>query len=78
MKKSMKTDVVETDFGVFIRDGREARGMTQREVAPLLGVSQGYYGQIELGIRHVDFVMAMRICQILELDINDFIKKYMK
>ena len=78
MKKTISTESVESDFGAFIRDGREAKGMSQREVAPLLDISQGYYGQIELGIRHVDFVMALRICQVLDLDINTFVKKYVK
>lgn len=66
-------------FGKFIKEGRERRDMYQAEVAALIGVSQPYYSMIEQGNkdRNVDLVLALKICQVLRLDINDFIKQYM-
>ena len=66
-------------FGKFIREGRMKRDMYQHEVAALLGITQAYYSMIEQGNkdRNVDLVLALRICQVLRLDINDFIKQYM-
>lgn len=61
-------------FGKFIREGRERKGLFQADVADKLGISQGYYSHIERGTRTVDFVVALKICQFLGLDINDFVK----
>lgn len=65
-------------FGEFIKDGREKRRLYQSDVAEKLGVTQVYYSHIERGKRNVDLVVAMRICQILELDLQDYISQYMK
>ena len=66
-------------FGKFIKEGREKRDMLQSEVATLVGISQPYYSMIEKGTkeRNVDLVLSLKICQVLKLDINDFIKQYM-
>ena len=66
-------------FGNFIKEGREKKDMLQSEVAALVGITQPYYSVIERGSkdRNVDLVLALKICQVLHLDINDFIKQYM-
>jgi transcriptional regulator with XRE-family HTH domain len=64
-------------FGKFIRDGRERKDLFQSDVAELLGISQPFYSMIERGERQVDFVLALEICKVLGLDINDFIRTYM-
>lgn len=66
-------------FGKFIKEGREKQDMFQSEVATSVGISQPYYSMIEQGAkeRNVDLVLALKICQVLKLDINDFIKQYM-
>lgn len=65
-------------FGEFIRTKREQLGMYQQDVASELGISQVYYSQIERGIRNVDLVLALEICTILKLNINDYIKSYIR
>ena len=67
-------------FGQFIKEGREKKDMYQSEVAALVGISQPYYSLIERGLddRNLNFVLALKICQVLRLDMNDFIKQYMK
>lgn len=66
-------------FGQFIKEGREKRDMLQEEVAQLVGISQSYYSRIERGSkdRNVDLVVALKICQVLRLDLSDFIRPYM-
>jgi transcriptional regulator with XRE-family HTH domain len=66
-------------FGNFIKEGREKRDMYQAEVAALVGISQAYLSYIERGSkdRNVDLVLALKLCQVLRLDLNDFIKQYM-
>lgn len=77
MKKIENSECLKA-FGAFIKDGREYRDMYQAEVAKLVGVSQSYYSEIENGKKNVDLVMAMKICQILRLDLNEYIERYMK
>ena len=60
-------------FGHFVKTGRERTGLYQREVAALVGLSQGYYSQIESGTRQVSLPLALSICAALELNFNDFV-----
>ena len=65
-------------FGKFIKEGRERKKLYQENIATQLGISQVYYSMIERGERNVDLFLAMRICQILNLDLHDYIKAYME
>ncbi len=65
------------EFGQFIRSKRETLGLYQSDVASRLGVSQVYYSQIECGKRNTDLVLALKICQILNLNLSDYIKEYL-
>ncbi len=66
-------------FGKFIKEGREKKEMFQKEVAELSGITQSYYSMIENGSkeRNVDLVLAMKICKALDLDLSEFIKRYL-
>lgn len=75
--KKIQNSECQSSFGEFIKKGRESRGLTQGEVATLLGMSQSYYGYIERGERNVDLVVAMKICRVLRLDLSDYIKEYL-
>ena len=75
--KKIENSECQIQFGEFLRKGRERRDMLQQEVASLAGISQGFYSLLERGERNVDFVLALKLCQILRLDMNTFIKQYM-
>ena len=79
MKKIENSECL-AGFGKFIKEGREKKDMFQSEVAALVGITQPYYSMIEQGNkdRNVDLVLALKICQVLRLDINEFIKQYMQ
>lgn len=62
------------NFGEWIRGEREKKELSQTEVAAELGVHRTYYGKIELAQREVDLTTAMEICNVLGLDLSDFIK----
>ena len=64
-------------FGKFIKEGREQQHSFQSQVAEVLKISQQYYSSIENGVRNVDFVLALKICDTLKLNINDFIDSYL-
>lgn len=65
-------------FGSFIREGRRAMKLTQAEVCKSLNIAQSYYSYIETGRSNVDFGLAMEICSLLELNINDLVRRYKK
>lgn len=75
--KKIENSECQVEFGKFLREGRERRNMLQSEVCSLAGISQGFYSQLESGTRNIDFALALRLCQILRLDLNVFIKRYM-
>ena len=52
------------------------KDVSESQVAETVNISQQYYSQIENGIRNVDLVLAMKICESLQLSLNDFIKIY--
>lgn len=78
MKKIENSECL-AGFGNFIKEGRKKKDMLQSEVAVQVGITQPYYSMIERGAedRNVDLVLALKICQALNLDINEFIKQYM-
>ena len=65
-------------FGRFIKQGREAKKLYQSQVATSLDLSQQYYSLIETGARNVDLVLALKICEVLQLNLSDFIRTYIK
>ena len=73
--KMIEKEKVSKEFGAFIREAREKRGMYQADIAEKLGVSRAYYTHIEAGNREIYFTTAINICQILNLDINEFMKR---
>lgn len=64
-------------FGKYIKTARERKGISQSEIANILGVSQPYYSRIESGQRDVDLAFAFKICDVIGVDIRDFANKYL-
>ena len=70
------TPVLSLTFGDFIRNARLAKNLTQNEVATIAKVEQAYLSKVERGLREPSLSIALRICDALALDINDFVKNY--
>ena len=75
--KKIENSVCLSDFGERVKAARIRKGLSQTEVAFAVGVNQSQYCRIESAKREVDLITAMRICQVLGLDLSDFIKDYM-
>ena len=73
--KTIDKEIITPEFGQFIREAREMKGLYQWEVADQLGVSRAYYTHIEQGGRDIYFTAAVNICRILDLDLGDFMKR---
>lgn len=59
-------------FGDKIRDARKAAGLTQRQLADRLGVSNTSISNWEKGLSRPDADMIQKLCCILSLDPNYF------
>lgn len=74
----MNTDTpgLKFTFGNFVRSARIEQNLTQREVAERARVEQAYLSKVERGAREPSLSIALRICDVLGLDLNDFAKQY--
>lgn len=73
--KIIDKEKVALEFGQYIREARERNGLYQAFVAEQLNVSRSYYTMIEKGQREIYFTLAINICRVLDLDINEFAKR---
>ena len=73
--KAIDKEQISVEFGTFIREAREQKGLYQADVAEKIGVSRSYYAFIENGKRDIYFTLAVNLCRVLDLNINDFMKK---
>jgi transcriptional regulator with XRE-family HTH domain len=63
-----------TIFREHLQQARIDAGLTQNELAKKLGWDQTYVSKIERGVRRVDVVELMGICDVLGLDSGEFVK----
>lgn len=76
--KDLSKEKIVKEFGLFIREARESKGLYQSDVSAKIGVSRGYYAHLEAGDRDISFALAMKICHALGLDLNEFVKLMIK
>ena len=58
------------DIGGKIRDAREDKDLTQRDMANLIPMNQSNYSKIERNLQEPSMEQFRRICQILKLNPN--------
>lgn len=64
-------------FGEFIRLRRLQLNLTQFDVADRAGTTQGYISKVEKGLKEPTITLALKICEVLNLNINDFAIDYL-
>ena len=57
-------------IGDLIRMKREEHGLTQEQLAELIGKSAGYIGQLERGLSMASIPTLKRLVNVLSLDAN--------
>ena len=57
----------------MLRSLREAKGVTQEQLASKLNISQGIVSKIESCERRIDFIETRNICNSLEFAFSDFV-----
>ena len=71
----MTTDTpVLVTFGDFIKIARLSQRLSQGEVASVAKIEQSYLSKIERGIKEPTLGVALRLCDALHLDINEFVR----
>lgn len=55
-------------LGNWLREQRKAKGLTMRDMAAISGLPHSYFGKIEQGIRGMDILEFIELCNWLSLD----------
>lgn len=58
-----------------IKEARKAKGLTQEQLAKLVGVTQGAVAQWEKGIAHPSFDKLKSVADALEITADELLKK---
>jgi transcriptional regulator with XRE-family HTH domain len=74
MAKRVKNDVRER-FGFAVRVLREARGLTQEELAHRSGIHRTYLSDLERGTRNVALVNIERLANSLTVSLGELFAK---
>lgn len=64
-------------FGKFIKQRRELLELHQKDIAEKVGISQPYLSYLERGERDIDLSLVLNLCEVLGLDIKEFIENYL-
>ena len=62
-------------LGSYIKSRRKNLGMTQKQLAGKVGVTDVTISRYENGEREPSFTEFIKLCEVLSLNINDFIGK---
>ena len=62
------------DFNVTLRELRDARGLTQEQVAEAAGTSQSHYSKIELGRVSPTIRTVKKLANVLGVDPMDLLR----
>ena len=55
----------------LLKDHRLSKSLTQKELAKQLNISERHYQNIEYGKVNPSIKLALRLCEILEIDLAD-------
>jgi transcriptional regulator with XRE-family HTH domain len=74
MAKSGGRDIRER-FGLAVKLGREALGLTQEELAERAGIHRTYLSDVERGSRNVSLVNIERLASALSLEVSELFRR---
>ena len=61
-------------MGRFMREIRESKGITQAQMADILGVSQAAVSKLEAGIIQVNVFKVAAYASLIKIKVSDFFK----
>lgn len=65
-------------FGSIVKNKRLQLGITQEKLAELAGISIVYCRDLEKGKSRSSWVIWLKLCVVLKIDINSIIENYIK
>ena len=76
MTYTVNEKALKRQFGKIIRAGRKKKKLTQERLSELTGITQAYLRDIEHGNSTVTWIIWLRLCTVLDLDIPKFQEEY--
>lgn len=76
MEKKVHNAALLSEFGAIIHKSRTEKGITQEGLSELAGITDVYLRNLECGSCTATWVIWLRLCTILNIDIPEFQKKY--
>jgi len=68
-------NAVKKEIGQRLRDARRRRGMTQVELAAILGANQTYVSSVERADRGITIQQLFRLCNALKISPTEIIRE---
>lgn len=65
-------------FGETVRAARKKQGITQKELAQIVGITPTYCRCIEKGKYSPTWIIWLKICTVLDIDIQKLAEQYIK
>lgn len=62
-------------IGAHIKEARKLKGLTQKEVAKSLFMTQQQYSRFENGIYELNYSQILKICDLLDITPNEIFDK---
>ena len=76
MEKDNYKAALLSEFGAIIQKSRVERGFTQEGLSELAGITDVYLRNLECGTSTATWVIWLKLCTILNIDIPELQKKY--
>ncbi|MDE7362988.1 MAG: helix-turn-helix transcriptional regulator [Oscillospiraceae bacterium] len=76
MAKTTDDSALKKEFGTIIRTARQRKKMTQEKLSELTGITEVYLRDLEYGNYTATWIIWLRLCTVLDVDIIKFQKKY--
>ncbi|MBD5129726.1 MAG: helix-turn-helix transcriptional regulator [Ruminococcaceae bacterium] len=76
MAKKFDDEALKREFGTIIRTKRQKKQITQERLSELTGITVVYLRNLENGHYTATWIIWLRLCTVLELDVQGIQKKY--
>lgn len=76
MTKNMYNAALLSEFGAIVHKSRTEKGYTQEWLSELAGITDVYLRNLECGSCTATWVIWLKLCTILSINVPEFQKKY--
>lgn len=71
-----KINKISKDVGNNIKWARKSKGLTQKQVADMLFMTQQQYSRFENGVFQLSYELIIKLCEIYDITPNDIFNIY--